>query len=794
MLKNYFIIATRHLAKNKVFSVINIFGLALGMSLNLVFISLLSFAFSYDDFHTKKDQIYRVITQVHDNIENPKYASAPAGLTSKLREGFSGIERVVPVQSTLSGYAAYSNRELYLNGYFADPDFLQTFDFPLVKGNPGSALERPNTIVLSETLATKIFGEKEPMGEIIKVDPYGDFLITGIIKDVPKNSHMRFEALASFATLSSHLDSGYSEREENWKNFNNSYVYLLLPESTEPAHVENYLNSVAKEKYGQTRNFTASFELQPLNKIVPGPTLLDNIGPNWGYLGIFLVGLLTLIIVVPACSNYITLSIAQSLNRMKEIGVRKVMGGSKKQIFFQLIMETTIMMLLALGLAYLIFEIIREESVVIMEASDILDLTPNFLTIIYFILFALFVGIAAGFIPALYFSKISPITALKAKPPKTGKSSFPLQKIVIATQFVLSIGFIMAVVVVIQQYRYAINYDFAFEQEDILNVEIQNMDPQLFKNEYGKLSSVEGISMSSHLMGIGSTHTEYLENAEGTDSIGTSYISVDENFIPNLKLKLLAGQNFDADPGKNSSFIIVNEKFIKELDIEEPSMAIHKTVLMSDGRRAVIKGVVQNFHYSSLLEPIKSFFFQYNPDQFRFANVQVKSRETFNELPRMKAKWKSMGGANEFRAEFFDVQINEAYGFYLQIVKLWGFLGLLAITVACLGLLGIVVFTIKNRLKEVSIRKVLGASSENLVFLLSKGYIKLMVIASLIAIPLTYLLLDKMFAEMQHYRADIGFTEIVVSLFIVSLLGLTTIVSQTIKAAQANPVDTLRND
>lgn len=794
MLKNYFKIALRHLAKNKIFTGINVFGLALGMSLNLIFITILVYAFSYDDFHEKKDQIYRVITQVHDNLENPKYASAPSGLSAKLKEDFPGIENVIPVQSGFAGYANYADRELYLNGFFADPEFLKTFDFPLLNGSPVSALDRPNTVVLSEKLAGKIFGEKDPMGEIIKLEPYGDLLVTGILKNVPKNSHMHFEALASLETLTAHSGIGFSEREGNWKDFQNSYVYLLLPETTKAETVNTFLNKIAEDKYGESQDFKASFELQPLNSIVPGPPLLNNIGPNWSYLGIFLVGLITLIILIPACSNYITLSIAQSLNRMKEIGVRKVMGGSKKQIFFQLIMESIIMMLIALVLAYFIFDLIRKETLILTDSSSVMDLSPNLVTIILFIVFALFVGLAAGIIPAWYFAKIAPVTALKAKPPKTGKSSFPLQKIVIAAQFVLSIGFIMAVVIVIQQYRYAVNYDFAFEQEDILNVELQHLDPQILKNEFGKLSSIEDISLSSHLVGIGSPPTNYLKNTGGTDSIAASYVSIDEKFIPNLNLKLLAGQNFSADPKQNTSSIIVNEELLKILNISDPSMAINKIVSMADGSEAVITGVVQDFHYSNLLEPIEGFFFKNDPNLFKFANVQVKSRENFKDLSTMRAMWKDMGGVNEFSALFFDDQINDAYGFYLQIVKVWGFLGLLAITVACLGLLGIVVFTIKNRRKEVSIRKVLGASSENLVLLLSKGYIKLMVIASLIAVPLTYLLLDKMMAEMQHYRADIGFLEISISLIIVSVLGLTTIISQTLRAARANPVDNLKSE
>ncbi|WP_143960294.1 ABC transporter permease [Litoribacter populi] len=792
MLKNYFIIAARNLAKYKFFTSINVFCLALGLSLNLLFIAMLTFLFTYDNFHPNKDEIYRVVTQVHDKEANPKYSSAPVGLVSRLRNDFPGIERVVPIQKTLKGDALYLEKEVFVDGYFVDSEFLKTFNFPLLKGNIASALTRPNTIVISETLSTKIFGSEDPIGEMIKINPEGDYLVTGVMKDLPTNSHMQFEALASLATLSSYAGGTFSESKESWDEFINSYIYLLLPQGEKPTKIQDYLNVIAKEKYGEHEDFKASFELQALNKIVPGPDLLNSIGPKWDYTSLILVGLITLIILVPACFNYINLSIAQSLNRMREIGVRKVMGGSKNQIFFQFIMETTLMMLMASVLSFFIFELIREESMKYL--GDLLDLTPDFLTVVYFFMFILFVGFVAGFIPALYFSKISPVNTLKGKIPKSNKNSFPMQKIVIAVQFVLSIGFIMAVVIIIQQYRFSVNYSFEFEQENILNMELQDVDPQIVKNEFGKLASVNEISMSSHLLGIGSTHYDYLRYADESDSLGASYMFIDENFIPNMDLKFLAGGNFGDQAGGNQSYIIVNEEFVKKLDIAQPHMAINRNLFLPNGRTVVIGGVVENFHYSNLMDPINSFFFKYDPEEFAYANLHLSSREDFKDLAGMEEMWKNLSGTKEFKAQFYNHQINDVYGFYFEIIKLWGFLGLLAITVACLGLLGTVVFTIKNRLKEVSIKKVLGASTENLIFALSKDYIKLMVIASLIAVPVTYLLFDNLLPNVQHYSIKIGFIEVFVSLLLVAALGLTTVFSQTLKAAQSNPVDNLKSE
>ena len=792
MLKNYFKTGSRNLIRNKFFTILNAFALSLGMSISLMFIAFVSFLYRYDDFHSKKDHIYRVTTQLYDRVDNPEYASAPVGVAQKLKEDFTGIEKVVRVQRSLRGDALYGDKKIQLNGYFTDPEFLQVFDFPLTQGDVPSALANPNTIVITQTEATKIFGSKDPLGEMIRMEPYGDFIITGILADVPKNSHMTFGALASYSTLISYKGSSFLEDETGWKEFLNSYIYLLLENDSEAIKVQDYLDRIAMEKYA-TQDLKSSFKLQSLNDIVPGPMLYNSIGGTWDFTTILMVGAITLIVLVPACSNYIHLSISQSLNRIKEIGVRKVMGGQKTQVFFQFITETTIMMLLALALSYLIFESIRVEFLEMFAEADVIDLAPSWQTYIGFILFALFVGFAAGVIPALYFSKIAPINALKGKLVKSGNSRFSIRKVVITAQFVLSLGFIMAVVIMMQQYRHSVNYDFGFEQENILDVELQNIDPQIFKNEYGKLPSVQRVSASSDILGIGSTPAIYFKTSqEATDSTEASAMSIDENFISNLGLQLLSGRNFGDNTLQNSRMIIVNEEFIKKMEIKDDTSPLEKMVVLSDGREVRIGAVVKNFHYASLRAPIKSFFFEYSPAQFRYANVKIQSSDIVRDMTAMSAVWKKIGGLDVFRAQFFKDEIQEVYSFYFIIIKLWSFLGLLAITVACLGLLGAVVFTIKNRVKEVSIRKVMGASSESVVFLLSKDFIILLAIAGVITTPIIYFMFDYLLVSVQYYSIKIGFLEIFLSFMIMMVLCLATVFSQTMKAANTNPAENLR--
>jgi putative ABC transport system permease protein len=786
MFRIFFKTAVRNLSKNKFFTVLNVIGLALGMSLALLFIALLFFLNTFDNFHSDKERIYRVTTQVHDQQNNPRYASAPASLAQKLKD-FAGVEKVVRINGSLNEEATYGEKKIRIEGYFADPEFFEVFNFPFLKGSKSSAITNPNTIVLSENEAQKIFGAKEAVGKTLQLEGYGNFLVTGVFKNLPENTHFGFHAIASYSTLLSHQPVS----ADAWKAFNNSYVYFRIRSDARPANIQRYLDGIAKERYAKQDQ--TSFKLQALTKIVPGPELYDQVGPNWSYLGLFLIGLMTLIVLIPACSNYINLSISQSLERMREIGVRKVMGGRKKQIILQFIVESTTIVLVALVFSILFSEIIRKELLSQMVETSPIDLRPTWQTFIGFGLFALFIGAITGFVPAAYFSKISVLNALKGKELKgSGRSIF--RKIVLTTQFIISLGFIMAVIITMRQYQYSVNYNLGFDQKNLLDVNLQNVDQQLFKNEFSKLPSVQKISMSSHILGTGAATNRFVKAANQIDSIPVSSMSVDENFISNAKLELLAGNNFSGNNTQSARSIIVNEEFVKRLNLADPFTALDKTIVLTDSNVYRVAGVMKNFHYSGLKELIQPFFFEYNPGKFRYANLKLASGDAASSFTAMEAVWKKIGGESKFSGQLLSEEIKEAYSFYKIIMKLWSFLGLLAISVACLGLLGTVSFTIKKRVKEISIRKVMGATAENLVLLLSKDFVKLMVVACVITVPAVYFLMDHILANTQRYSVSIGFVEIAASLVIMMLFVLTTILSQTLRAANANPADNLRSE
>lgn len=783
MIKNYFLIASRSLVKHRFFSIINIVGLAVGMSVCLLLISFFAFIGKYDEFHENKNNIYRIISITEDKSEKNEWSSAPPFLAQKLKNDYSGVDEVVRVSATLNTEVEIEDKKLPLRGFYVDDNFLKVFTFPLVKGNKELVLKRANTIVITERTSKRLFGNDEPMGRIIQINNI-DFEVTGILENHPKNSHMQFEALASYQSLEGTFTYN------NIEKFRNQYVYLQLSPTTDLVHLKEYFNKEAT-KVNKEEGFNISFDLQKLSDIAGGRSLSNSIGPEWDLPSLSGFIFIALLILLPASFNYANISIAQALKRMKEIGLRKMMGGLQKQIFLQFIIETIIISFLALGLAFYIFTVIRGEFLSMLVSGDAISLDLEPLTVLYFILFAMVVGAATGFVPAYYFSRLNPIQAMK-KAPVHKASRFSFRKSLTVFQFALSIGFILSVVIVLNQYKKTINYDFGFQQANILDVQLQGVDPDLFRSEFSKLSSVSRISMSSHIMGIDEVGATYIRNTQHSDSLEVFQMFVDDQYLYNLNLPLIAGVNFTPN-GVSKKKIIVNEIFLDKNGIEDPSVILGKVFILDDQVVEVI-GVVKNFHYKQLNEPIESFIFRYNDEKVQVANVNIASADILGTLTDMEELWKPLAGEKKFTAHFFEEEIENAYSHYFILVKICGFLGFLAITISCLGLLGMVVLTVESKTKEIGIRKVMGASISGMIVMLSKDFLILIVIASAIALPLTYLFFDKVYLRTQYYKIPIGATEIVLSFTIILTFGLITILSQTWRAAQANPVDTLRSE
>ena len=784
MLHNYLKVAVRNLYQYKYFSILNAFGLAVGMTVSLLLISLVTFVRTYDDFHTNGDQIYTIVSERTEGVEESIWATAPFVLGEHLLE-HPDVQEVVRIQANFREEVKHAQETLSLRGYYVEPNFLKVFTYEITQGNFEQALTKPNSIILTESAAMKFFNSTEVLGKTLELERGGLLEVGAVMKDHPINTHLKFDVLVSYATL----PPVQTSLTEQWTNYEREYLYVQLAENGSQTKVDDQLNKIAAEAYAALP-LKVNFAIKHIREIAMGADYRMAIGPKWEASGMIVFGIIALLILLPACFNYTNISIARALKRAKEIGLRKTMGGQKNQIFFQFITETVVISLVSLAGAILIFFLIRPEFLNSLAESTSIDLSLTPRMLLYFILFALGTGLVAGIFPALYFGGLNPIQALKNKA-HAGSSGMRVRKLLTIFQFALSFGFILCLVVFSRQYQYSINFDFGFNKENIVDVQLQGVKAELVKTEFSTLASVQSVAMASELMGLGYSST-WVKNAD-KDSAEVNQLFVDRNYLSMFNLTLLAGKNFPEETWQRERFIIVNEEFLKHYKIETPVEAIGRTYLV-DGNELEVLGVVKNFHFASLRYPIDKFFFRMNPEHFAYAHLKVNSGDAYGMFTEFENSWKTLNPEQKLEADFFEEELNAGYSSYVVMIKIVGFLGLLAITISLLGMLGMVVYTSETKAKEVSIRKVMGATVYNLAFLLSKDYFKLMVWAILFAVPITTTIFYLLFPRLQYYSVSLTPWDVLLSAAILLGLGFVTIASQTHKTASANPADTLRSE
>jgi putative ABC transport system permease protein len=793
MFRNYIKVAVRSLSRNKFFTIINVLGLSLGMSVTILFLGFTINILKYDKFHENYSTIYRIISNIDEKTSTDRLASSPASISNTLSEEYSGMDKTVKANPWASGKIVYGNKELSMYGLFTEPSFFELFSFEMLKGNPSTALSQPYQIIMTASAADKLFSGADPIGKVISLSNYGEFTVAGIMADVPKGSHINFEILASYATIPLlERDKIISPVTNEWHSFRDNYTYIQL-EDEQVNDVKQALHKIASTRYKDEDKLTATFDLQPLGEIV---TTWDDhrndIATYFGGMTLYVFGAITLLILLPACFNYTNISISRALKRAKEIGIRKVVGGHQKQIWYQFITETIIICLIALIGSVGILYMVKERFVGMLISQNSLNYDITISMVVAFIVFAIVTGFLAGIIPASYFSKIDPITALKGSYNLKlfGKTSF--KKSLIVFQFTISLFFIIGVVVQFRQLVYSVNYNMGFDKDNLLDVDLQNVDREIFRTEFSKQSSVKSISMSSQVMGAESFTLSWLHHIDRNDSIEIRQMFIDQNYLSNLGLTLVAGVNFSNNTTHDENGIIINETFYKNEGLANANDALEKVYVLPDGNEVKVIGVVKDFNYALLSDPIEHFVMRYNPEHFRYANLKVNTTDNFAMLTELENVWKGLDQEQKFKAKFFDAEIEEAFRGFGALIQIYSFLGFLAITIACLGLLGMVVYSTETRAKEVGVRKVLGASVQNLVYLLSKEYVNMMLLAALIAAPISYLFFNALLAEVQYYGVRVGFVDISLGLGFLLLIGVVTLASQTIRTATANPVDTLK--
>ena len=503
--------------------------------------------------------------------------------------------------------------------------------------------------------------------------------------------------------------------------------------------------------------------------------------------------ILAAIVLFSACFNYTNLSLARSLKRAKEVGIRKVVGANKFQLFGQFIFESVLISLLALVIGYIFFLAIKPEFLAIdryVSRTTSLELTPSIS--LMFIAMALIVGVLAGFLPALIMTKFKPSAILKGIHKMRVRRGFGVREIMTGLQFTFSMGFAILVMLSYKQYNFAMNFDLGFDTENIVNVELQGNDPDLLKAAFDKIPEVQSSSYSSFIASTGTTNSDYARLPGSADSITAYNMSVDPDYLETVGHVLLAGSNFISAADEQQ--VIVNEEFVKRFQLGNPQEAVGTRVHFYEKNRTIV-GVVRNFHYGTIRNNVNPFIFLVgktnNPN---YVNLKIKTSDMVRTMEKLDEAWASVDQKHEFKAEFYKDQIALAYSSLSSSMKTFGLLAIVAISISILGLLGMAVYTTESRIKELTIRKVLGASFSSMAMLLSRNFIRIFILASFVAIPLSYSLFKETILTNAKYTIEIGFWELGGGALLIIFIALVTISTQTFKAAKTNPATNLRNE
>jgi putative ABC transport system permease protein len=793
MLRNYFKTAWRNIIRRKTFSLIMISGLALSMSVCLLVIVIVNDQISFDNFHPNANRIYRIntsVTRTDNNVE--KIATTPFTLGNKLK-GYSSIENVVHIDRDLNAEVVKGQNKIALHGMFTEPSFFKMFGFTLQAGDASTALNEPNTIVLTHQTAVKFFGNINPVGKTLSLEKFGDFKVTGVLNEITKQSQLQFDALASVASINILEQQGViNSTLNNPDNYYSDYLYVLLQKGKSEKYLNSILIDIAKKSNEGKLNadfksvvFYAEHITGPSHMAISNNAIPSNV--------LWVLSILGLIVIISACFNYTNLSIASSLSRAKEIGMRKTMGAERSKIFFQFMLESVIISLLALVISIVIWRFIGTGFKEILPQLN-LNLKVNAWVYLLFLLFSVFIGLIAGFFPALYLSAFKPIYVLKDFSQSKLFSKLPLRKVLLFVQFIFCCIAVISIAVISKQMNYVLNADYGFNKSNIINVELQGMQYQNIMHEIAKHSSVVEVSASSGIPGTENIDEVKVQKNNNEKPFTISSYSVDENFADNLNLHFLAGQNFTAEALRaKGKFVVVNEKALQALSLGDAHDAIGKSLILSDSNLVQIIGVVKNFNFLPLTSSIGPLILRRDPAAFRYLNVKFANNHKAEVTSFLKKAWHNFDNVHPLSFTYYSSDVTRAYQSFKSILTVLSFVGLLAVIITCMGLLGLIIFTIQIRKKEIGIRKVLGCSVVNIVILVSKSFLKLLVIASIIAIPVGYLI-GYAFLQEFAYRINISGGTILMSIGLIYLIVFATICSQAIKAAIANPVESLRSE
>jgi putative ABC transport system permease protein len=802
MFKNILITSLRNFLRNRSFSLINLIGLSISMSLAMLIIMIIKDQLSFDNFHRDSDRIYRVNTKLHDpEWGTVDFASTPLPVGSALSD-YSITENVVRINRQFFGDATHGNVNVPLKGLIVDPEFLSMFNFPFEKGDAATALNEPSNLILTHEAAEKIFGSVNPIGQTISLSRFGEFTIAGVLKKFEGKTHFEFEMLCSSSALPFFEKNNIiTASADNWSSYYDNYVYVKLKDAHTVEEAENALAEINKRYCvglkSLDRDIAYDFYLQQLGKITPGPELSGSMGRGLPAFMLIFLGVLATVVLVMSVFNFTNLTIAKSLSRAREIGVRKVVGAKRSQVFNQFIGEAVLFSLIALSFSYVLLQFLKRGFGELSFSKDFsIGLQEDGALYLIFIVFSIVVGALAGILPATYLSAFKPSRVLKDVQNIKIYSRLTFRKILMVSQFTLSIIFVIVVLVVYRQVDFMLTSDYGIDQKNNLHIRLQGATFGEIVNDVRAISGVERVGGVSHKLGTWEDGSSHYKRNKNDQPSSVRHFMVDDNYIENLSLKFIAGRNFNANEELSlEKHVILNETAVKHFGFESAADAIGETIYADDSVSLQIIGVVNDFHFRPLTNKIGPLALRYDLDGIGYLSVKVLPANKTSVMSSLATVWKKHDSIHPMDYMMMEDEIDDAYrqSGMKDMLVIVSYITFLVISLACLGMLGMAMYSSQVRAREVSIRKIMGASATNVIVMLSRSFMMLIVIAVVIGVPVSFFLAE-IFLQDFAYKIQITPLLVGTGVVIISAIGLIIIWSQTMRVAMSNPVKWIRNE
>ncbi|MBO0321074.1 ABC transporter permease [Muricauda sp. CAU 1633] len=796
MFKNYIRIAWRNLLKRKVFTTINILGLAIGFGSSILLYMFLTYHLSFDNFHENSDRIYRVVTEEQRDYIDYE-ASVPPAFAKVFREDYNYAEKVAKVVSwenyQLNIGEGTNSKSFKEDAAFVEPDFFGIMTFPILEALGTRSLLEPNTAYISERMAQKMYGAENPLGKTFLYDNKETIEVIGILKNAPKTSLIPEEIFISYPTLKKFNDF---TAEETWGGISSHLqCFALLHPNQNIAQIENVLTELPKKHRPNSKNKHV-YKLQPLSDI--------HFNPKYGGIDpalMWIFGVIGLFLIAVACINFINISTAQAFYRSKEIGVRKVLGSFKQHLFWQFLSETFVISLFAIGLGVLFAVLFLPSFNNLFE----LELSMNSLLNVQFFAFLisvlLLVSFLSGSYPGILMSRIVPVLALKGKLSHNDTGGTTTRKVLVVAQFAISITLIAATLIISRQIDYAVNSDLGFDKESIVMVgipkELEKVQLNSLKEQFAQIPEVTKVSACLTSPGGAvnnwGTSVKY-HNRPEFEEFSIQAKLADANYLNTFDIPLVAGRNFFENSSDSIAEVVVNEKLGEKLGIATSEELLGKQITANGGYiKATIVGVVKNFHDNDFTEEISPIFIANQTRWFDEIAIKTNGQNMRHVVEQIGQPWVNVFPGYIYEPRFLDDRVAEQYETEQRYLSLSKVFSALAILIGCLGLYGLILFFVGQRTKEIGIRKVLGSNIANILALFTVDFFRLILIAGVLATPIAWYLMEQ-WLQGYTYRTQIHWWVFAIAIVAIMIITLITISYQTLKVAMANPVKSLRTE